>query len=86
MFTVHGITQSMSNTGNCYPDEVGTMAESFFVTFKKGHVFWERFRTTEEARRRIFEYLEVFYNRVRRQSALGYKSPVAFEQQHTMLA
>jgi transposase InsO family protein len=83
IFTTHGIIQSMSSTGNCYDN---AMAESFFATFKKGHVFWERFRTKEEARRRIFEYLEVFYNRVRRHSSLGYKSPVAFEQQHTMLA
>lgn len=83
IFTAHGIIQSMSSTGNCYDN---AMAESFFATFKKGHVFWERFRTKEEARRRIFEYLEVFYNRVRRHSSLGYKSPVAFEQQHMVLA
>ena len=73
----------MSSTGNCYDN---AMAESFFATFKKGHVFWERFHTREEARRRIFEYLEVFYNRVRRHSSLGYKSPVAFEQHHGVLA
>ena len=77
------IRQSMSSRGNCYDN---AMAESFFATLKRGHVFWERFRTREEARRRIFEYLEVFYNRVRRHSSLGYKSPVAFEQQRTMLA
>jgi transposase InsO family protein len=72
----------MSSTGNCYDN---AMAESFFATLKKGHVFWERFYTKEEARRKLFEYLEVFYNRVRRHSSLGYKSPVAFEQQHMML-
>lgn len=75
------IQQSMSSTGNCYDN---AMAESFFATLKKGHVFWQRYRTRDEARRSIFDYLEVFYNRVRRHSALGYKSPVAFEQQHTM--
>jgi putative transposase len=79
----HGITQSMSSTGNCYDN---AMAESFFATLKKGHVFSVRFQTREEARRRIFEYLEVFYNRVRRHSSLGYKSPVAFEQSHQILA
>ena len=83
ILTVHGIKQSMSSTGNCYDN---AMAESFFATLKKGHVFWDRFQTKEEARRKLFEYLEVFYNRVRRHSALGYKSPVAFEQQYMILA
>jgi putative transposase len=67
----------MSSTGNCYDN---AMAESLFATIKKGHLCWEHFRTKEEARRRIFEYVEIFYNRVHRHSALGYKSPVAFEQ------
>ena len=79
----HGMIQSMSSTGNCYDN---AMAESFFATLKKGHLFSERFQTREEARRKLFEYLEVFYNRVRRHSALGYKSPVAFEQQLMLLA
>ena len=77
VLSAHGIRQSMSSTGNCYDN---AMAESFFATLKKGHLFWQRFRTREEARRKLFEYLEVFYNRIRRHSALGYKSPVAFEQ------
>lgn len=77
IMAAHGIRQSMSSTGNCYDN---ALAESFFATLKKGHLFWQRFRTREEARRRLFEYLEVFYNRIRRHSALGYKSPVAFEQ------
>ena len=77
ILSAHGIRQSMSSTGNCYDN---AMAESFFATLKKGHLFWERFRTREEASRKLFEYLEVFYNRIRRHSALGYKSPVAFEQ------
>ncbi len=79
----NGISQSMSSTGNCYDN---AMAESFFATLKKGHLFRERFQTKEEARRKLFEYLEIFYNRVRRHSALGYKSPVAFEQQLTIVA
>jgi putative transposase len=77
LMAAHGIKQSMSGSGNCYDN---AMAESFFATLKKGHLFWQRFRTREEARRKLFEYLEVFYNRIRRHSALGYKSPVAFEQ------
>ena len=78
-----GFPQSMSGTGNCYDN---AMAESFFATLKKGHLFSQRFQTKEEARRKLFEYLEVFYNRVRRHSSLGYKSPVAFENQHRILA
>lgn len=77
------MVQSMSSTGNCYDN---AMAESFFATLKKGHLFSKRFQTKEEARRKLFEYLEVFYNRVRRHSSLGYKSPVAFEHQHMILA
>jgi transposase InsO family protein len=83
MLSAHNIRQSMSSTGNCYDN---AMAESFFATLKRGHIFWEHFQTKEEARRKIFEYLEVFYNRVRRHSSLGYKSPVAFEQHHVTLA
>ncbi len=83
ILSAYGIKQSMSSTGNCYDN---AMAESFFATLKKGHVFRERFRTKEEARRKLFEYLEIFYNRVRRHSSLGYKSPVAFEQQQMILA
>ena len=80
----YDIRQSMSSTGNCYDN---VPAESFFATFKKGHLFWgSPFQTREEARRRITEYLDVFYNCVRRHSSLGYKSPVAFELQHAMLA
>jgi len=79
----HGMRQSMSSTGNCYDN---AMAESFFATLKKGHVLSQKFQTIEEARRRLFEYLEVFYNRVRRHSSLGYKSPVAFENLHINLA
>lgn len=77
------MVQSMSSTGNCYDN---AMAESFFATLKKGHLFRERFQTKEEARRKLFEYLEIFYNRVRRHSALGYKSPVAFEKQLSTVA
>jgi len=79
----HSIRQSMSSTGNCYDN---APSESFFATFKKGHLFWHPFQSKEEARRRITEYLDVFYNCVRRHSSLGYKSPVVFEIQQAMLA
>lgn len=81
IFKDNDIRQSMSRSGNCYDN---AMAESFFATLKKGHIFWQPFESKEQARRMLFEYLEIFYNRVRRHSSLGYKSPVAFEQQHSL--
>jgi len=69
--------QSMSGTGNCYDNAV---AESFFHTLKTELVYHERYRTRLEAKRSIFEYMEVFYNRFRKHSALGYKSPEEFGQ------
>lgn len=69
------ITPSMSSTGNCYDN---AMMESFFATLKT-ECADRRFVTRAEARRTIFEFIEVWYNRQRRHSALGYLSPVAFE-------
>jgi|GEM_PF-418783 len=83
MLTRYSIRQSMSSAGNCYDN---APAESFFATFKKGYLFWQLFQTKEQARRMIVEYLEVFYNCVRRHSSLGYKSPVAYELQQATLA
>jgi transposase InsO family protein len=71
-----GFTCSMSRTGNCYDNAV---MESFWGTLKTELVYHEKYATREEARRSIFEYIEVFYNRVRRHSSLGYVSPEAFE-------
>ena len=68
--------QSMSRKGNCYDNAV---AESFFHTLKTEHVYDYRYETRTEARQSIFEYIEMFYNRQRRHSALGYRSPVSFE-------
>lgn len=73
----HGIIQSMSGKGNCYDNAV---AESFFHTLKTELVYLESYETRAEARQSIFEYIEVFYNRVRRHSALGYKSPLEYER------
>ena len=69
--------QSMSRKGNCYDN---APMESFFATLKKELIHHEDYETREEARQSIFEYIEVFYNRVRRHSALGYKSPEEFER------
>ena len=73
----HGIEASMSSTGNCYDNAV---AESFFGLLKRERVNRVRYRTREEARADIFEYIEVFYNRSRRHGYLGNISPAEFEQ------
>lgn len=71
-----GFIQSMSRKGNCYDNAV---AESFFHTLKTEHVYEYRYETRAEARQSIFDYIEIFYNRQRRHSALGYRSPVLYE-------
>jgi len=76
-----GIICSMSRAGNCYDN---AMAESFFATLKNELVDRQSWATRQEARQAIFEWIVVFYNRQRRHSALGYRSPVEFEQ--TLLA
>ena len=70
------ISVSMSRLGNCYDNAA---MESFWSTLKTELVYRKEYATREEARRSIFEYIEVFYNRVRLHSSLGYKSPEAFE-------
>ena len=77
----NGITCSMSRRGNCWDNAV---VESFFATLKKELVRHERFQTKAEAKAKIFEYIEVFYNRVRRHSSLGQISPAQFEQTTTL--
>jgi transposase InsO family protein len=68
---------SMSGTGNCYDNAA---MESFFHTLKTEHTYFEHYTTREQAMRSIFEYVEVFYNRQRLHSTLGYYSPMAFEK------
>jgi putative transposase len=67
----------MSRTGNC-DEKAGT--SSFFGTLKGECVELLSFQTRGQARQVIFEYVECFYNRVRRHSTLGYVSPVVYEQ------
>ena len=74
--TEHGIVCSMSRKGNCWDN---APMESFFHTLKTELVHHRDSLTRDEARRDIFEYIEVFYNRQRRHSALGYLSPAQFE-------
>lgn len=72
----HGIECSMSRTGDCYDN---AMKESFWSTLKREVIAGLRFKTRQEARAALFEYIEVFYNRKRRHSSLGYVSPECFE-------
>jgi len=72
---------SMSRKGDCWDN---APMESFFATLKTELVYRKQFKTRQEAKAKIFEYIEVFYNRQRRHSSLGYKSPVDFERQQTL--
>jgi putative transposase len=73
----HGITCSMSRRANCWDN---APMESFFASLKKELTRGEIFATREEARASIFEYVEIFYNRIRRHSSLGYRSPADYER------
>ena len=76
LLTTHGMTGSMSRRGNCWDN---ACVESFFGTLKRERIYQRQYRTRDEATRDIFEYIEVFYNRLRRHSTLGYNSPAEFE-------
>ena len=67
----------MSRKGDCWDNAV---AESFFKTIKIELVYDCKFQTIQQAKLAIFEYIEIWYNRKRRHSALGYLSPEAFEK------
>ena len=76
--TEYGMTCSMSRKGNCW-DNAPT--ESFFNSLKNERVHGRRYRTRDEVRADVFEYIEVFFNRSRRHSTLGYISPLRFLEQ-----
>jgi len=76
----HGIECSMSSSGNCYDNAV---VESFFGLLKRERVNRVRYRTRDEARADLFDYIEVFYNRKRRHGYLGNISPADFEERST---
>ncbi|RKG59026.1 IS3 family transposase [Corallococcus sp. AB011P] len=79
---VRCIECSMSRKVNCWDNAV---AESFFSTLKLELVYATRFKTREQAKRALFEYTEVFYNRKRHHSSLGYISPCDFERVATTI-
>lgn len=72
-----GMQCSMSGKGQCWDN---ACVESFFRTLKCEEVFHEKYKTREEARRSVFNFIEVHYNRKRRHSTLGYVSPVRYEE------
>ena len=71
-----GLVCSMSRKAECWDNAV---SESFFGTLKQELIYHRTYATREEAKQEIFEYIEVFYNRQRRHSTLGYMTPVTFE-------
>jgi putative transposase len=73
----HGMISSMNRKGDCWDNSV---AESFFSTLKKERIFDSVYRTREEARSEIIDYIEMFYNSKRRHSYLSYRSPMDFEK------
>ncbi len=72
-----GVQVSMSGKGDCYDNAA---MESFFSSLKGEWTDWHAYHTRQEAQLSIFKYIEVFYNRQRRHSTLGYLSPLIYEQ------
>lgn len=75
----HNLEPSMSRRGNCYDNAV---AESFFQLLKRERIKRRTYKNREEARSDIFDYIEMFYNPIRRHGHVGNLSPVDFERQH----
>lgn len=75
----HGITCSMSRAGEVWDNSA---MESFFSSMKTERIARKVYRTRDEARAEVFDYIERFYNPTRRHSTIGYVSPVEFEQAH----
>src|SRR5581483_7044711 len=71
------IQGSMSRKGDCYDN---ALMESFFGTLKEEYAPRQSYQTRAEARNSVFECIEIFYNRKRRHSSLGYSSPALYEQ------
>ncbi|SRR6266498_3205473 len=74
-----GIAQSMGSKGDCYDNAV---CESFHATLEKELLRRRSFRTRQEARTAIFDWIETWYNRERRHSRLGYRSPANYEHDY----
>ena len=79
MLETNGITGSMSRPGCPYDN---SCVESFFATLKKERIYRREYDTIEDVKRDMYEYIELFYNRRRRHSVLGYQTPVAYHMQY----
>jgi len=77
LLSKHKFIQSMSGKGNCYDNAI---METFFHTLKTELIYFESYQTRREAKKSVFEYIEMYYNRIRKHSALNYKSPLDFER------
>lgn len=77
LLKAHGMVQSMSRKGDCYDNAV---VESFFSNLKNELTWHHSFTTRDQARRAIFDYIELFYNRKRIHQSLGYRTPEAVER------
>ncbi len=77
ILAAHGAETSMSRRGNCYDNAV---AESFFSIVKREMTHHENYADHSEVHFSLFDYIEIFYNRQRRHSTLGYRSPAEFEK------
>jgi putative transposase len=77
----HGVACSMSRAGNCWDNAA---MESFFSSLKIERIRRKTYRTRELAKADVFDYIECFYNPRRRHSTLGYRSPIAFEEQEAL--
>lgn len=75
--TRHGMVSSMSRKRDCWDNAV---AESFFANLKNELIYWYNFRSRDEARAAIFDYIEVYYNRQRLHQTLNYQTPEQFER------
>ena len=75
--TIPGVIRSMSRKGNCWDNAV---AESFFKSFKSEVVYKTKFKTIEDARMATFQYIEIWYNRKRLHSSIGYRTPEEMER------
>ena len=80
MLRENGIRQSMSRAGCPYDN---ARSESFFATAKKECIYLKNYATMDEVKTDIFEYAELFYNRKRMHSYLGYMSPVEYRMTHS---
>jgi transposase InsO family protein len=79
LLRANGLIASMSKKGDCYDNAA---MESWNHSLKVEAIHGERFSTRQDAKKPVFEYIEIYYNRKRLHSSLGYLSPEAFEQRH----